>query len=452
MITKAISLPTIKPLNISLNMLLLLSYLCIMAWLAYRYITFDFNVCLGLATAPYICTVNKSRLSLAYLAPAIIVAVLGILLPVNSMLFIAILFAVLLLIENSIGKINHVVLFLLLLISPMFKYSLGLVELPVRFWLSGRVAALLNLMGIQASAQGNQIVLNKYEFSVDPACAGLNMLAASLIICLFVVAFYQRRTQRQLHFLLLTALLLATAGLNIVCNFFRITLLVLFKIMPGTFFHDFVGMFCLVLYVIVPLMYGCKLIFNHRAKHKSIDVIPAPVPEKRLLRYPLLHLSLLAVILFMAVHLSAMQNSINTKNVDINLNGYRKTPLGDGVLKFENKDALIYLKPTAFYAPGQDPRICWTGSGYEFTNINRSVIAGTLVYTATLRKGTDKIFAAWWFDNGTIKTSDQLSWRWAAAHGGSQFYLVNVNAASPQLLQAKATNLLSRNDYLMADH
>jgi exosortase N len=113
---------------------------------------------------------------------------------------------------------------------------------------------------------------------------------------------------------------------------------------------------------------------------------------------------------------------------------------------------LIYLKPTAFYAPGHDPRICWTGSGYEFTNINRSVIAGTLVYTATLRKGTDKIFAAWWFDNGTIKTSDQLSWRWAAAHGGSQFYLVNVNAASPQLLQAKATNLLSRNDYLMVDH
>jgi exosortase N len=451
MITKAIGLPAIKPFNISLGTLLLLSYSSIAAWLAYRYITFDFNVCLGLATAPYICTVNKNKLSLQYLVPAIIVAVLGILLPVNSMLFIALLFAVLLLIENSIGKINHVVLFLLLLISPMFKYSLGLIELPVRFWLSGRVAALLNLIGIQASALGNQIVLNKYEFSVDPACAGLNMLAASLIIGLFVVAFYQRRAQTQLHFLPLAALLLATAGLNIVCNFFRITLLVLFKIMPGTFFHDFVGMFCLVLYVIVPLMYGCKLLFNHLAKSKSI-VIPVPLPERKALRYPLLHLSLLAGILFMAIHLSAMQNSINTANRAIDLTGYCKTKLGDGVLKFENKDALIYLKPTAFYAPGHDPRICWTGSGYEFTNISRSVIAGTLVYTATLKKGTDKIYAAWWFDNGTIKTSDQLNWRWAVARGAAPFYLVNINTATPQLLQAMAANFLSRNNYLIVDN
>src|SRR4051812_1314531 len=115
MITKAIRLPIIKPVNINLTALLLLSYLCIAAWLAYHYITFDFNVCLGLTTLPYICTVNKNKLSLQYLVPAIIIAVLGILLPVNSMLFVAILFAVLLLIENSVGKINHVVLFLLLL-------------------------------------------------------------------------------------------------------------------------------------------------------------------------------------------------------------------------------------------------------------------------------------------------------------------------------------------------
>ena len=450
MITKAIRFPSSKPVNITLSTLLLLSYSCITVWLAYHYITFNFTVALGLTVAPYICKVNKSSLSLQYLAPAILAAVLGLLLPVNSMLFVAILFAVLLLIENSIGKINHVILFLLLLISPMFKYSLGLIELPVRFWLSGMVAAWLNFIGIHASALGNQIVLNKYEFSVDPACAGLNMLAASLIICLFVVGFYERRTQKQLHFLLLLGLLLATAGLNIACNFFRITLLVLFKIMPGTFFHDFVGMFCLVLYVIVPLTYGCKLIFKQSVKSKSINVIA--VPERKTLRYPLLHLSLLAAILFMAFHLSAMQNSINTKNSDINLNGYCKTKLGDGVLKFENKDALIYLKPTAFYAPGHDPRICWTGSGYEFKNINRSVIAGVLIYTATLQKGADKIYAAWWFDNGTMKTSDQLNWRWTAARGSGQFYLVNVNTASPRLLQAKVANLLVHNNYLIDGH
>lgn len=442
------SLPLIKPVSGSLVNVLLAAYACIAFWLFKGYFGLDVNVCLGLVTAPYICTVSKGNRSLKYLLPTILAMVLAILLPVRSMLFVAMLLAILLLVENGIGKISNVVLFLMLLISPMFKYAALVFELPVRLWLSQQVAALLSRIGIAAAASGNQIVLNKYEFSVDPACAGLNMLVTSLIICLFTVAFYQRQIQKRLHFLLLAALLIVTIGLNIVCNFFRITFLVIFKVMPGTFFHNFIGMFCLVLYVIVPLMYGCKLIFGCIGQSKADRPNPAILPNK--LSYPLLHASFLFLTLFIAFHLSAMQNSMNTKNVDINLPSYHKSNLADGVLKFENTEALIYLKPTAYYAPGHDPMVCWTGSGYAFTNISRSVISNTLVYTATLRKGADKIYAAWWFDNGTKKTSDQLSWRWAAARGGAQFYLVNVNAATPQLLQAKAADLLSHNKYLLA--
>ena len=122
--------------------------------------------------------------------------------------------------------------------------------------------------------------------------------------------------------------------------------------------------------------------------------------------------------------------------------GYHKTKLADGVLKFEDAGSLIYLKPTAYYAPGHDPMICWTGSGYEFTDIRLSPINGIMVYTATLKKGADSIYAAWWFDNGTLQTAEQLKWRWAAAQGQAQFYLVNINAPTPQLLKSKATALL----------
>ncbi|WP_448701839.1 exosortase N [Mucilaginibacter sp. AW1-3] len=441
-----ISLSYIKPISVSMVNVLLAAYGCIAFWLFKGYFSWDVNVSLGLATAPYICTVNKGTLSLKYLVPTILAMVLAILLPVRSMLFVAILLAVLLLVENGIGKLSNVVLFLMLLISPMFKYAAMIFELPVRLWLSAQVAALLSRIGIVAVAAGNQIVLNGSEFSVDPACAGLNMLVTSLLICLFTIAFYQRQTQKRLHFLFLGGLLIITIGLNIVCNFFRITFLVLFKVMPQTFFHDFIGMFCLLLYVIVPLMYGCKLIFGFIAQSKPPKQQPAMVQNT--IRYPLLHASFLVLTIFIAFHLSAMQNSMNTKNVDIDLPGYHKNKLADGVLKFENAEALVYLKPTAYYAPGHDPMVCWTGSGYAFTNISRSAINGTLVYTGTLKKGADKIYAAWWFDNGTLQTSDQLKWRWAAAQGQPQFYLVNVNAATPQLLKSKATQLLSANKYL----
>lgn len=436
------------PINIGLKNILLAVYLFIAVWLIRGYFSWDINVYLGLITAPFICTVDKTRRSIKFLVPALLAAGLAVMLPVKTMLFIAILFGLMFLVENSAGKISNTVLFLLLVVSPVFKYMARLIELPIRLWLTDEVATLLNTIGTQAKALGNQIILNKYEFSVDPACAGLNMLATSLIICLFVVGFYQRQTQKQLHFLVLSGLLLATVGLNVICNFFRITFLVLFKVMPETFFHDFIGMFCLIVYVIAPLMYACKVIVVRFAKPAFSNAKPTIELPLKDLRYPLLHISLLAAVIFVTFHLSAAQSSGMVKAIDINLGGYHKKELADGVLKFENKEALIYLKPTAFYAPEHDPMVCWTGSGYLLKNVRQETISGQQVYAATLEKGTDKLYTAWWFDNGALKTTDQLLWRWKAAKGASQFYLVNVNAATPALLRDKADDLLSRSNYL----
>jgi hypothetical protein len=83
--------------------------------------------------------------------------------------------------------------------------------------------------------------------------------------------------------------------------------------------------------------------------------------------------------------------------------------------------------------------ICWQGSGYNFTSIRKQTITGREVYSGILTKGADKIYSAWWFDNGSLKTVSQLEWRWTAAQGSKPFYLVNVNASSEAgLLKAVA--------------
>lgn len=420
----------------------ILAYGCLIFWLIGQYFLWDANLYLGLLLAPYICTVNQEQKSLRYLFPALIAILIALLLPVKSMLFIAVLFAAMLLIENAIGKLSEVILFLLLLISPVFKHVTSLAEFPVRLWLSEQVAALLNLMGINAAASGNQILLAKYEFSVDPACAGLNMLVTSLIICLFVLAHYQRQSGKYFRFLHILALFMATIALNIVSNFFRILLLVTFKIMPGTFFHDFVGICCLIIYVIFPLMKGVKPLLNWLGKAREDAEVMKFYPRSYSLKFPLLHMLLLGTLIFIALHL-VKADSFITSSKNIQLNGYNKQELTGGILKFENKEALIYLKPTTFYTPEHDPKICWTGSGYRFKNIRKELVAGVEVYTAVLQKGKDQLYAAWWFDNGTIKTTNQFTWRWHAAKGESQFYLVNINAANPEILREKAAVLIS---------
>jgi hypothetical protein len=85
--------------------------------------------------------------------------------------------------------------------------------------------------------------------------------------------------------------------------------------------------------------------------------------------------------------------------------------------------------------------ICWQGSGYVFSKIKKELIDGRQVYWGVLTKANDKIYAAWWFDNGSIKSVNEFEWRWAAAKGAKLFYLVNVNAASEAALLEAVKNL-----------
>jgi exosortase N len=367
----------------------------------------------------------------------------AIMVPVNTMLFLALALAALLWAENIIGKLNDSFMFLLFVVSPVFKYLTGMFDFPVRLWLTSQTARLLTFTGVKAIAIGNQIRLANQDFSVDPACAGLNMLIISLLLSLFILTHFQRQLGIYLKFIYLVGFFIVVIGLNVVCNFFRIFLLVSFKIMPGTFFHDFVGIACLVIYVIAPLIMGVKPLLKRLGKTKC-----APTKPKRpinFVRHPVLHVVLSAVLLFISLHL-VNADTLLSKGKNMELPDFTKYEMDNGISKFYNKDALIYLKPTVFYAPEHDPMICWTGSGYQFAAIQKENISGVEVYTGTLEKGSDKIYAAWWFDNGHIKTVNQLQWRWASAINAKRpFYLVNVNTSDPGKLRREINDLIELN-------
>ncbi len=424
-----------------------LVYVLMAIWFLPGYLQRNANLFTGLILAPFICTVDTTRFSLRHLFPALLFLILAVLAPVNTLFFIAMLFSALLFVENSFGKLSDSFLFLLFLISPVFKYLSSVVDFPVRLWLTGQIAALLSSTGVPAVAAGNQIQLANCDFSVDPACAGLNMLVITLILCLFILMHFQRQTGRRLPFIYLAGLFLATIGLNVVCNFFRILVLVGFKIMPGTFFHDFVGIACLIIYVIVPLVTGIKPLLNRWGKTKAEGKPATAVHSFNVVRYPALHAVFIVTLLFIMLHL-VNADTLLSRGKDIKLPGFSKYRMANGITKFYNKDALIYLKPTAFYAPEHDPKICWTGSGYQFTNIKKEKLNGIEIYTGTLQKGNDNIYAAWWFDNGETETVNQFKWRWAAAKGEHPFYLINVNTSNRESLLKEASEVLGNKGML----
>jgi exosortase N len=422
--------------------LLSVIYLAIIVVALNSYFLWSANLLIGLIFAPYICAVEKGKFSFRYFAPALVLIVLAIFIPVRTTIFLALLFTCLFFLENFFGKISAMLLFLLVLISPIFQYISNLIGFPVRLWLSDIASSVLGMLGTDTYANGNMIMQGNNEFSVDQACAGLNMLATSLIISLFAMAHFQKRLNRRLSILNILFLLSLTICLNIACNLIRIVLLVQFRISPESIYHDIIGMLCLLIYVIGPLLFLVKIAvrkygkcFSADNRHDSFSAV---------LRYPWLHVSLLAIILFASFRLTSMDRIAPSINA-IEVPGYKKQALSSGVLKFESEDGLIYLKFGAFYAPEHNPMVCWEGSGYTFRFIKKERCGSTEIYTGILEKGKDKIYSAWWFDNGKIRTIDQFNWRWRAARGEGNFYLVNANAKDAVTLKRITASLLSGN-------
>lgn len=412
-------------------------YLAFSGWYLRDFFVADLNLYFSLLLVPYLLLLKPGKYSFRYLPPALLFLGLAIFVPVKTLVYLALVFGLLFLLESTIGKVSYYLLFLLFIMSSVFRYFSNFFGFPIRLWLSKIAGNILELTGQEVAVSGNLISLNGTDFSVDPACTGLRMLATSLLLALFVLAFYQRKTGREASFKLVSGVLLLTLLLNIGANLFRIVLLVLFQIPPENIFHDLVGMACLVLYVVVPL-----LLVADRIAGKPKAEIPEPVRQETSTgRVPVYGL-LLSFLVFSATVFAA-QNTTETKAAlatsgnGLMLKGYTKKVLNEGITKFENAEALMYVKPVHFYSAEHNPTVCWTGSGYDFTRIEKRYHFGTEIYTGILQKGNDKLYTAWWFDQGQIKTISQLEWRWQALKTDAGFNLVNVSATSPEALEQK---------------
>ena len=89
--------------------------------------------------------------------------------------------------EVLIGRINVLAIFLLLFMSPVFDSLSSIIGFPVRLQLSSWSGHLLHYAGFAVQVEGNVMVMNNASFSVDDACMGLNMLAVSLLMGVFVM-------------------------------------------------------------------------------------------------------------------------------------------------------------------------------------------------------------------------------------------------------------------------
>ncbi len=91
-----------------------------------------------------------------------------------------------------------------------------------------------------------------------------------------------------------------------------------------------------------------------------------------------------------------------------NLDRFTKTQKDYGVLKLRHSNQLIYIKPSAGPFQGaHDSRICWQGSGFLFKKIKKQTIEGFTVYSGEINRDELTLQTVWWYDNGSIQTTEE---------------------------------------------
>ena len=379
---------------------------------------------------------NSNKRSRKYMILASVFVIAAFFTGVKTFYFLAIGLSMLYAIESYIGSVGFLPFFLVGLLTPTLNYFNNIMGFPVRLKLSQWAGQILQLLGYKIKVTGNMLLLNGSEFSVDPACMGLKMMAVSLLAGIIIMAFYERQGNRQFSFWGAAVVLIVITVFNILANMIRILILVIFKILPENPMHDIIGVLTLAFYVIIPTWFFVKLV--HRKAGQSKTVANKPTKPGRL-GYNFI---LIAIVLLTGFTRFNNVEPLTDEIPDVTLQGYSKKLVKGDVLKFEKPGVLIYIKPLQkFYGSEHNPMICWVGSGYKFKMVTKKHIANKDVYTGILKKGNDKLYAAWWFDNGHYQTIQQGDWRWRSLKG-ENFYLVNVNAESESVMINEVNNLL----------
>lgn len=371
-----------------------------------------------------------------YLVAALVFLVLCYWIPVQTFLFFSIGFCILFLIERTTATTGFAGFLTLFLCSPVFESAANIFTFPIRLQLSAVAGKLLAFLNGGVQVKGNIISLNGNEFSVDPACMGLNMLTVSLLLGLLLLGFFQKKFNRKIAWWEVLCFLMLILALNIICNLLRILLLVQFTILPETTAHEIAGLVCLLVYVFIPAVLLARFWVNRWGR----DIQQSKRAGRLLVHQHVLLLALL-LLAYQRVHASNTYKEFHAS--EKNLAGFQVSVPEPGIVKVENETALIYVKYLrAFYDSEHNPMLCWNGSGYSFQRVQEEVVHGHKVYTSDLVNGKDVLHTAWWYSNGRQQTNSQFEWRWAAARGEPSYAIVNVTASTKEDLHREIWKII----------
>jgi exosortase N len=403
----------------------------------------QFQIILALIVAPFVFRIQEQFVySNRYFYVSIFCVVAYYCLYMKLFLFLALGTFLFYSIESRFGKIGALPFIFLICISPALHYLVNVFTFTLRLALSHYAAELLNSIGYPVQCHGNYFTLsNDFTFNVDKACLGLNMFNTGLALTTLMVGFTEKRWMKSLSFIQLIGIFTTACCLLVATNFLRILMIVFFKSLPGTTSHELIGVFSMITYMAFPVY----LLINYLVKRFGGEqVIRSTKAFPSFSKH-----SIISIMMFAGLFFSFKSVEQNSKTLvrdfkieKLNLNGFIKVKKQDGVMEFRSDSLLVYIKPAVkVFESDHPPALCWKGSGFDVEQISEVNVNNTIILMATIKKGVNIQYTAWWYDNGKIKTTNQWLWRFSK---GEPFRIINLTSNNKTQLMINCNEFLKK--------
>ncbi len=392
----------------------------------------NLNVQLGILSLLAVAGVDKESKSLRCLYPCILFSLADLFIPVKFFAFAALVSGIGLLIESYTGILNRISYFILVFISPLVEYACNVFTFPIRLGLTSVAATCMKLGGLDVIAAGNVISTKGMDFSVDAECMGLKMLSTSLLSGLILAGLLEKQARKQLGYFAIFILTTSVVLLNMASNIIRIIILVHFQVAATSPMHSFIGVICFIIYIIIP----CYFLVKRLVKIAPVKPVAAVKIGGFITGKPLWMLNIAVSVLVLFINFRLVYHQTSPLTIaKKTIYGYKVDALDNNITKLNNSTVLAYIKPIAgCYATDHHPMICWRGSGFNFEKVDLVNVEGYQFYTAILVKNHEKLYTAWWYDNGTRSCVGQLSWRWDVFKGAGNYAIANITCETREAL------------------
>ncbi|NJO91208.1 MAG: archaeosortase/exosortase family protein, partial [Chloroflexia bacterium] len=131
---------------------------------------------------------------------------------------------------------------------------------------------IISFVNDSIQSSGNQIFFNGEKFTVDPECMGLKMVITGYLLTLVMIAWFERRSKKELTFLKVILILLIVSILIIISNLFRIIGIIFAKAAPETFLHEMIGISSLIVYVVIPVYFLSRFFYKKFATPVKLKI------------------------------------------------------------------------------------------------------------------------------------------------------------------------------------